>query len=104
MDTHSDESEDGSEAADTTCNSCNKDLDIFHLDTCPVCVRTDFYPNCTRCHCTIYNFRLSERDLTHVIASCPHSHCDEIMNVSADKGHFNGQKISEQMVFGQSTV
>ena len=34
VDTLSDKSEDESENVDTTCNSCNKDLHIFHLGTC----------------------------------------------------------------------
>ena len=32
--------------SDTTCNSCNENMYISHLSTCPVCARTDFYPNC----------------------------------------------------------
>jgi hypothetical protein len=70
VDTQSDKSEDESEEVDTACNSCNKDLDIFYLGTCPVCTWKNFYPNCRRCHCTICDFRLSEGNLTHVIASC----------------------------------
>jgi hypothetical protein len=69
VDTQSDKSEDESEDVDTTCKSCNKDLHIAHLGTCPVCAWTDFYPNCTRCHCMICDFRLSEGNFTHVIAS-----------------------------------
>jgi hypothetical protein len=88
VDTQSDKSEDESENVDTTCNSCNKDLHFSHLGTCPVCAWTDFYPNCTRCHCMICDFRLSEGNVTHVIASCSHCHCDEIMDVSTDKRHF----------------
>ena len=48
VDTQSDKSEDESENVDTTHNSCNKDLHISHLGTCPVCAWTDFYPYCTR--------------------------------------------------------
>jgi hypothetical protein len=44
VDTQSDKSEDESENVDTTCNSCNKDLHISHLGTCPVCAWTDFIP------------------------------------------------------------
>ena len=88
VDTHSDKSEDESEDVDTTCNSCNKDLHISNLGTCPVCAWTDFYPNCTRCHCMICDFGLSEGNLTHVIAGCSYCHCDEIMDVSTDKRHF----------------
>ena len=88
VDTQSDKSEDESQNVDTPCNSCNKDLHISHLGTCPVCAWTDFYPNCTRCHCMICDFRLSEGNVTHVIASCSHCHCDEIMDVSTDKRHF----------------
>ena len=39
--------------ADATCNGCNKDLDISHLATCPICTWTDFYPNCKRCQDTV---------------------------------------------------
>ena len=46
------------------------------------------YPNCTRCHCMICDFRLSEGNVTHVIASCSYCHCDEIMDVSTDKNFF----------------
>jgi hypothetical protein len=88
VDTPSDKSEDESEDVDTTCNSCNKDLHIYHLGTYPVCAWTDLYPNCTRCHCMICDFRLSEGNFTHVIASFSHCHCDEIMDVSTDKRHF----------------
>ena len=95
VDTQSDKSEDESENVDTTCNSCNKDLHISHLGTCPVCAWTDFYPNCTRCHCTICDFRLSEGNVTHVIASCSHCHCDEIMDDNTDKRHFFEHKIDE---------
>ena len=95
VDTQSDKSEDESENVDTTCNSCNKDLHISHLGTCPVCAWTDFYPNCTRCHCMICDFRLSEGNVTHVIASCSYCHCDEIMDVSTDKRHFFEHKIDE---------
>ena len=83
VDTQSDKSEDESEDVDTTCNSCNKDLHISHLGTW-----TDFYPNCTRCHCMICDFRLSEGNFIHVIASCSYCHCDEIMDVSTDKRNF----------------
>jgi hypothetical protein len=94
VDTLSDKSEDGSENVDTTCNSCNKiNLHISHLGTCPVCAWTDFYPNCTMCHCTICDFRLSEGNVTHAIASCSHCHCDEIMDVGTDKRHFFEHKI-----------
>jgi hypothetical protein len=41
VDTQSDKSEDESEDVDTTCNSCNKDLHISHLGTCPSCMRMD---------------------------------------------------------------
>jgi hypothetical protein len=83
-----------SENVDTTCNSCNKDLHISHLGRCPVCAWTDFYPNCTMCHCTICDFRLSEGNvIAHVIASCSHCHCDEIMDVGTDKRHFFEHKI-----------
>jgi hypothetical protein len=98
VDTQSDKSDDESEDVDTTCNSCNscnKDLHISHLGTCPVCAWTDFYPNCTRCHCMICDFRLSEGNVTHVIASCSYCHCDEIMDVSTDKRHFFEHKIDE---------
>ena len=95
QDTQSDKSEDESEDMDTTCNSCNKDLHISHLGTCPVCAWTDFYPNCIRCHCMICDFRLSEGNFTHVIASCSHCHCDEITDVSTDKRHFFDHKIDE---------
>jgi hypothetical protein len=88
VDTQSDKSKDKSEDVGTTCNSCNKDLHISHLGTCPVCAWTDFYPNCTRCHCMICDFRLSEGNVTHVIASCSYCHCDEIMDVSTDKRLF----------------
>ena len=95
VDTQSDISEDESEDVDTTCNSCNKDLHISHLGTCPVCAWTDFYPNCTRCHCMICDFRLCEGNVTHVIASCSYCHCDEIMDVSTDKRHLFDHKIDE---------
>jgi hypothetical protein len=85
VDTQSEKSEDESEDVDTTCNSCNKYLHISHLGTCPACAWTDFYPNCARCHCMIGDFRLSEGNFTHVIASCSYCHCDEIMDVSTDK-------------------
>ena len=88
VDTQSDKSEDESEDVDTPCNSCNKDLPISHLSTCPVYAWTDFYPNCTRCHCMICDFRLYEGNFTHVIPSCSHCHCDEIMDVSTDKRHY----------------
>ena len=91
VDTQSDKSEDESENVDTTCNSRNKDLHI----SMP-CMRMDrFYPNCTRCHCTICDFRLSEGNVTHVIASCSRCYCDEIMDVSTDKRHFFEHKIDE---------
>jgi hypothetical protein len=88
VDTQSDKSKDESEDVDTTCNSCNKDLHISHLGTCPICAWTDFYSNCTRCYRMICDFRLSEGNFTHVIASCSHCHCDEIMDVSTDKRLF----------------
>ena len=88
VDTQSDKSEDESENVDTTCNGCNKDLHISHLGTCLVCAWTDFYPKCPRCHCMICDFRLSEGNVTHVIASCSYCHCDEIMVVSTDKIYF----------------
>jgi hypothetical protein len=72
VDTQSDKSEDESEDVDTTCNSCSKDLHIFHLGICPVCAWTNFYRNCTRCHCMICDFRLYEGNFTHIIASFPH--------------------------------
>ena len=92
VDTQSDKSEGESEDVDTTCNSCNKDLHISHLGTCPVCAWTDFYPNCTRCHCMICDFRRSEGNVTHVIASCSYCHCGEIMDVSTDKRNFYEHK------------
>jgi hypothetical protein len=82
VDTQSDKSEDESEDVDTACNSCNRYLYISHLGTCPVCTWTDFYPNCKRCQCMICDFRLYEGNFTHVIASCQHCYCDEIMDVS----------------------
>ena len=82
--------------ADAACNGCNKDLDISHLATCPICTWTDFYPNWKRCHCTICDFRLSQGNFTHVIACCQHCHCDEIMDVSTDKRHFFDHKTIEQ--------
>jgi hypothetical protein len=65
--------------ADTTCNSCHKNIYISHLSTCPVCAWTDFYPNCRRYRCMIC--RVSRGDFTHVISSCPHCHLDEFMDV-----------------------
>jgi hypothetical protein len=47
--------------ADATCNSCNKDIYIFHLSTCNVCTWTDFYPNCRRCRCMICDFTSVQR-------------------------------------------
>ena len=44
VDTQSDKSEDDSEDVDTNCNSCNKDLNISHLGTCPVCAWADIIP------------------------------------------------------------
>ena len=67
VDTQSDKSEDESEDVDPACNSCDKDLDISNLSICPVCAWTDFYPNYTRCHCIICDFRLTEENFTHVI-------------------------------------
>jgi hypothetical protein len=95
VDTQSDKTEDESEDVDITCNSCNKDLHISHLGTCPVCAWSDFYPNCTRCHCMICDFRLPEGNVTHVIASCSYCHYDEIMDVSIDKRCFFEHKIDE---------
>jgi hypothetical protein len=43
----------------------------------------------------ICDFRLSEGNVTHVIASCSHCHCDEIMDVSTDKINFFEHEIDE---------
>ena len=94
--TQADKSKDESEDVDTTCNSCNKDLHISHLSTCPVCAWTDFYPNCTRCRCMICDFRLSEGNITHVIASCSHCRQGEIIDIRMDERQSFNHKIGDQ--------
>jgi hypothetical protein len=84
------------DVADTTCNSCHKNIYIFHLSTCTVCAWTDFYPNCRRCHCIICDFRVSEGDFTHVLTSCPHCRRYEIMDVRTDERQSFDHKIGEQ--------
>ena len=44
----------------------------------------------------ICDFRLSQGNFTHVIASCQHCYCDEIMDVSTHERHFFDHKIDEQ--------
>ena len=71
--------------ADATCNSYNKDIYISHLSTWPVCMWTDFYPNCKRCRCMICYFQVSKGDFTNVITSCPHCRRGEIIDIRTDE-------------------
>ena len=82
--------------ADATCNSCNEDIYISHLSTCPVCTWTDFYPNCKSCRCMICDFQVSKRDFTHVIANCPHCRRDEIIDIRTDERQSFNHKIGDQ--------
>ena len=82
--------------SDATCNSCNKDIYISHLSTCPVCTWTDFYPNCKRCRCMICDFRLSNGDFTHVITSCLHCRRGEIIDNRTDERQSFNHKIGNQ--------
>ena len=74
-----------SQSEDKSCNNCNKGLHQSHLGTCPICSWTDFYSNCTKCHCMICDFRMCKGDFTHTVACCPHCHCDEIIDVCTDE-------------------
>ena len=82
--------------ADATCNSCNKDIYISHLSTCPVCTWTDFYPNCKSCRCMICDVQVSKGYFTHVIASCPHCRRGEIIDIRTDERQSFYHKIGDQ--------
>ncbi len=43
MQHESEDSQSEEEDTDTSCNNCNKGLNITHLGTCPICTWTDFY-------------------------------------------------------------
>ncbi len=82
MQHESEDSQSEEEDTDTSCNNCNKGLNITHLGTCPICTWTDFYRKIARCYCTVCDFKLNEVHFTHTIACCPHCHCDEIVNTN----------------------
>ena len=82
MQHESEDSQSEEEDTDTSCNNCNKGLNITHLGTCPICTWTDFCRKIARCYCTVCDFKLNEVHFKHTIACCPHCHCDEIVNTN----------------------
>ena len=82
MQHESGDSQSEEEDTDTSCNNCNKGLNITHLGSCPICTWTDCYRKIARCYCTVCDFKLNEGHFTQTIACCPHCCCNEIVNTN----------------------
>ncbi len=68
MQHESEDSQSEEEDTDTSCNNCNKGLNITHLGTCPICTWTDFLSK--NCKMLLYGLRFQIKRSTFHTYNC----------------------------------